>query len=245
VSPELSKLLELQELDLEIQRVADRLASLPAERDQIESKFNQYAVEFLALKEKYERTLENRKLLEAELLETQESHDKYKQDLMRVRNEKEYSTALREIDSTKKHVGALETEILKRLEEGEALEIEVNTQAPDIELKRAEVDRDLAALDAETGQAEARLAEITERRNRIAVSIPDGLISMYDRVARGRRGQALSEVRNSTCSACRMRVRPKVFSDVRKGDQLITCDNCSRILFYRPDNSKSAEAVVS
>jgi len=245
VSPELSKLIELQELDLEMQRVADRLAGIPAERSQVESNFNQYAVEFLALKNRYEQTLEDRKRLDAELTETQQNHEKYKQDLMRVRNEKEYITALREIDATRKHTSTLETEILKAMEELEKLEAEVTLQAPDIEKKRAEVDRDLAALDSEAIAGEQRLQSVGERRSQLAGVIPPKLLDMYDRVARGRRGQALSEVRNSTCTACRMRVRPKVFSDVRRGEQLITCDNCSRILFYRPDTSKSAEAVVS
>src|ERR1041384_4214822 len=102
VSPELSQLIELQELDLEIQRITDRLARIPAERDQTESEFRQYAAEFLDLKSKYEQTLEDRKHLEAELATTQEHHDKYKQDLMRVTNQKQYETALREIDVTKK-----------------------------------------------------------------------------------------------------------------------------------------------
>jgi predicted nucleic acid-binding Zn-ribbon protein len=245
VSPELSKLVELQELDLEMQRVADRLADIPAERSQVESNFNQYAVEFLALKSRYEQTFEDRKRLDAELLETQQNHEKYKQDLMRVRNEKEYVTALREIDATRKHVSTLETEILKSMEELEKLEAEVTLQAPDIEKKRGEVDHELRALESEAAAADQRLASIGKRRAELAESIPKKLVDMYERVSRGRRGQALSEVRNSTCTACRMRVRPKVFSDVRRGDQLITCDNCSRILFYRPDTSKSAEAVVS
>jgi predicted nucleic acid-binding Zn-ribbon protein len=245
VSPELSKLIELQELDLEMQRVADRLADIPAERSQVESNFNQYAVEFLALKSRYEQTLEDRSRLDAELLETQQNHEKYKQDLMRVRNEKEYVTALREIDATRKHVSRLETEILKSMEELEKLEAEVTLQAPDIEKKRGEVDHELRALESESAAADQRLASIGKRRAELAESIPKKLVDMYERVSRGRRGQALSEVRNSTCTACRMRVRPKVFSDVRRGDQLITCDNCSRILFYRPDTSKSAEAVVS
>ena len=246
MGPELSKLIELQELDLEMLTVSDRLAGIPAERSQVESNFNQYAVEFLALKSRYEQTLEDRKRLDAELLETQQNHEKYKQDLMRVRNEKEYVTALREIDATRKHVSTLETEILKSMEELEKLEADVTQQAPDIEKKRAECDSELLALEQEAATAEQRLAAIGHRRSELAEQIPRNLLDMYERVARGRRGQALSEVRNSTCTACRMRVRPKVFSDVRRGDQLITCDNCSRILFYRPDTSKSAsEAVVS
>jgi len=245
VSPELSQLIELQELDLEIQRIADKLASIPAEREQAEEKFNQYAAEFLALKNQHEETLAERTRLETELAETQTHHEKFKQDLMRVSNEKEYITALREIDATKKHIGALETEILKRMEEAEALAEQLTTFAPDIEAKRSEVDLVLASLDRNKAGSEDRVGELESRRGEIAGAISANLLSMYERVAKARRGMALSEVRDGICSACRMRVRPKIFSDVRRGDQLITCDSCSRILFYRPNTTKSAEAVTT
>ena len=241
---QIGKLLELQELDLEIQRVADRLASIPAEREQIETRFNEYSAEFLGLKDRYQQTLTNRKQLETELADTQLIHEKYKQDLMKVRNEKEYTTALREIDATKKLIGTLETEVLKSLEEAEKLEGELTTYTPAVERKRLEVDRDLEALQKEHDNAESRLAAITGRRTETARSIPAQLLAVYERVAKIRRGQAMSEVRDGTCTACRMRVRPKVFSDVRRGDQLITCDSCSRIFFYRPDAKEPAEAAM-
>jgi uncharacterized protein len=245
VSPELSQLIELQELDLEIQRVTDRLSRIPLERDQTENEFKQYAAEFLALKSKYEETLAERKQLEADLATTQQQHEKYKQDLMRVRNEKEYATALREIDATKKQTGQLETEILKRMEELERLEGEVTVSAPDVERKRSDTDRYLTELDRECQQAATLLEEYRSRREKISTQIPKHLFSTYDRMSRLRRGQALAEVRNGICSACRMRVRPKIFSDVRKGDQLVTCESCGRILFYRSEESKSAEAALS
>jgi len=244
VRTHLGKLLELQELDLEIQRVAERLGNIPAEREQVETRFKEYAAEFLDLKERYQQTLANRKQIETELADTQQIHEKYKQDLMRVRNEKEYTTALREIDATKKLIGVLETEVLKSLEEAEKLEADLKVFTPDVERKRLEVDRDLESLQKEHESAESRLQSITNQRNETAGSIPGNLLAVYERVAKIRRGQAMAEVRDSTCTACRMRVRPKVFSDVRRGDQLITCDSCSRILFYRPDATHPAEAAM-
>ena len=244
MSPELSQLVELQELDFEIQRIADKLASIPAEREQAEAEFNQYAAEFLALKNQHEQTLEERTRLETELVETQAHHEKFKQDLMRVSNEKEYVTALREIDATKKHAGALETEILRRMEEAEDLVTQLETFAPDIEAKRGEVDLALDSLERDKSLCENRISSLEGRRAEIAAAVSESILSMYDRVAKARRGQALLEVRDGICSACRMRVRPKIFSDVRKGDQLITCDSCSRILFYRPNTTQSAEAVT-
>jgi predicted nucleic acid-binding Zn-ribbon protein len=47
------------------------------------------------------------------------------------------------------------------------------------------------------------------------------------------------------CTACNMALRPQVFSDIRRGDDLIVCDNCNRILFYRPEEEAPVEANAS
>lgn len=245
MSPELSQLIELQELDLEIQRISDRLSKIPEERDRTENEFKQHAAEFLDLKSKHERTLEDRKQLEAELATTQQNHEKFEQDKTRVRNEKEYTAVLREIDAARKHVGALETNILKRMEELETLDAELAIRAPDVERLRAEVDLSLTALNKEHEEANRLLAEFGERRKKLAGQMPRHVFSTYERMSRLGRGQALAEVRkNGICVACRVRVRPKIFSDVRKGDQLIICENCGRILYYRNETSQSAGAAT-
>jgi predicted nucleic acid-binding Zn-ribbon protein len=245
VSPELSQLIELQELDVEIQRTSERLSRIPEERDRTETEFKQHAAEFLDLKSKHERTLEDRKQLEAELATTQQNHEKFERDKTRVQNEKEYTAVLREIDSARKHIGSLETEILKRMEEIEALDTELAARAPDVERMRSEVDVVLGALDREHEEATRVLLEFAVRRKELAAQVPRHLFSNYERLSRLGRGQALAEVRSTgICAACRVRVRPKIFSDVRKGDQLIICENCGRILYYRNEASQSAEAAA-
>ena len=245
MSPELSQLIELQELDVELQKIAERLSMIPAERDQIESEFRQYAGEFLALKSRQEEILNHRKQLDIELATTQQHHEKYTQDKMRVRNEKEYAAALREIDTAKRQISALETEILKEMEELEKLEGELKVYAPDVDSKRAETDESLGALDSERDEAHREMQACAERRERLGKKIPKDLLATYDRVARIRRGQALAEVRNDICTACRMRIRPQLVSDVRRGDRLITCDSCSRILYYKHEPLQSAEMAIN
>ncbi|MEK6410648.1 MAG: C4-type zinc ribbon domain-containing protein [Acidobacteriota bacterium] len=245
MSPELNQLIELQELDLEIQRISDRLSRIPEERDRTENEFKQHAAEFLDLKSKHERTLEDRTLLEAELATTQQNHEKFERDKTKVQNEKEYTAVLREIDTARKHISALETEIIKRMEEIETFDAELAVKTPGVERLRAEVDLSLAALQKEQEEADHVLVEFGERRKKLAGQMPRHLFSTYERMSRLGRGQALAEVRsNGICSACRVRVRPKIFSDVRKGDQLIICENCGRILYYRDQTSQSAGAAT-
>jgi len=233
VSRELSLLIELQELDLEIYRINDRLARIPAEREKIESEFRTQAAEFLQLQTRKEQMTAERKRLERDLADAQQHHEKYKQDLMRVRNEKEYTTALREIDATKKQISAFETDILKRIEELEKTDKEMETHAPEVERKRQEVDQLLAALDKEMEESQARTEFLKQRRTEMVAEFPRAQLALYERMSRSKRGQALGEIRNGICTACRVKVRPKVYSDVRKGEVLIECENCGRILYYR------------
>ena len=102
----------------------------------------------------------------------------------------------------------------------------------------------LVTLDKERDEAGQLFDSLNQRRRQLSGQLPISLFSTYDRMSRTRRGQALAQVRNGICTACRMKVRPKVFSDVRKGDQMVTCESCGRILYYRPETSQSAEAAL-
>jgi len=39
------------------------------------------------------------------------------------------------------------------------------------------------------------------------------------------------------CSACNIALRPQYFQDLRKGDQVLVCESCQRILYYNPPQS--------
>ena len=67
--------------------------------------------------------------------------------------------------------------------------------------------------------------------------------SIYDRLAqRSRDGVAVAEVVGGACSACYMHLRPQVQLNVKKGDEIVVCENCSRIM-YMP--KRGAEAGAS
>jgi uncharacterized protein len=244
VSPDLEKLITLQEIDLKVQQLKTRLTTIPAEREQIKDRFNEFSSAFNEATEKLEESRTERRRLERELEDTQHHHEKYKEDLMKVRNEKEYTTCLREIDSTKKAASQLETQLLQLMEQIETLEAEVSKYAPQVENRRQAVEEELAACDRELVSTEQEIERIKLERDRMASSIPKPLFNNYERVARLRNGIALSEILNGSCSACRMKVRPAAFSQVRKGDQIIICENCSRILYYRSNPEPETAAAT-
>ena len=232
---ELSQLVALQETDIEIKRCNEELTALPKRQAEIEQRFEASAKEFLELEQQLDETNAERQRLESDLAEEQRKHEKFKADLMKARNEKEYTTAVREIDVTKKAIGVFETEVLKLMEKIEKLDAQVKERSPEIEKMRAEVKDQIAVLNAAAENCRQKLERLTAERARLLAELAPNTRATYERVAKLKSGLALAEARDYSCQACRMRIRPQVFNDLRKGETIMTCENCGRILYYKSE----------
>lgn len=233
MNPELSQLLSLQEADLEIRRITDEIATLPARQQTIESQFAESVKEHLDLKAEYEAALASRLRLETDISTEQQKHEKFKADLMKARNEKEYATAVREIDATKKAVSTFETELLKVMERIETLERDVQSKTPEMESRRIEVDRQLAEIAAAAAASQGKLDRLLADRAGLYETLGSTAKAIYNRVSRLRGGVVLAEAIDYSCQACRMKIRPQIFNDIRRGENIIPCESCGRVLFYR------------
>jgi len=233
LNSELSHLISLQDGDVEIKRLKEEIESFPARRDELERQFAESVKEYLAIKQELDDAQAARRRLESDLEHEQQKHQKFKNDLMKATNEREYTTAVREIDVARKAVSALETEILKLMERAEKLDAQVTERTPAMEARRVEVDRQLKEwlVAAESNQQRLEVLR-AERVAKMQALSPDARAT-YERLSRMRSGFALAEARDYSCMACRMKIRPQVFSDIRKGDSIITCESCGRILYFK------------
>jgi len=242
VNPDLERLIALQNLDSKIQELKSQLNAIPTERERIEARFNDFSATYTNARTRLEQAQAEHRQLNRELEEAQSKHEKYKQDLMKVRNDKEYTVCLREIDSSKKEASQLETKILQLMEEIDKLEKEVAEYAPEIEQRRQIADKELAICDQELAQAQQNVDIKVKERDTLLAAISKPLLSRYERLSR-RSGSALSEAKNGACSTCRMTIRPQMLSEIRRGDELIDCENCSRILYYIHPTEAAASSV--
>ena len=116
---------------------------------------------------------------------------------MKATNEREYTTAVREIDVARKAVSALETEILKLMERIEKLEAQVAAAEPEMESRRVEIDGQLKKMDRgrRDEPAEARGAEGRARReSRPSARRPARHMSAFRGCAAGSRWPRLATI---------------------------------------------------
>jgi hypothetical protein len=237
----LSKLISLQEVDIEIKRLRAEIESLPERRARLESDFTESARDYFDLSAQLEQARSERASLESSLEAEQQKSQKFKDDLnkMTAPNIKVYETIMREIDVSRKTIGTYETEVLKLMERIEKLEAQVNERRPEVESRRVDIDRQLAAWDAAVEEQRRRLESLAAERLPMLDALSPTARVEYERLSRMKSGLALAEARDYACQACRMKIRPQVFNDIRRGEQIIICESCSRILYFKAEAAAS------
>jgi len=242
VKAELAQLIALQNADTNIKRLQTEIESIPLRRAEIEKEFDQRAFEIRALEERRNLAFHERARLEKEIFDQKQRAERADRNLMAAKKPDEYTAAIREADAARKQISAFETQELEQMEVFDQAEKELKERAPEIERLGADMEERFKAFDEQARIQEQQLEAARAERERLMMELPQTTSALYKRIAsRIRDGVALAEARNGACMACFMSLRPQIMADVRRGEEIITCDNCNRILYYAPN--KAAQPV--
>jgi predicted nucleic acid-binding Zn-ribbon protein len=238
VKAELEQLIALQNTDTSIRRLQSEIESIPQRRAEIEKEFEQRAFEIRAIEIRRDEARQGRAGIEAELQEQRTRLERAERNLMSSKNEHEYTAAIREADAARKQISQLETQVLEKMETLEQAEKELSEREPEISTMRGEHEERMKAFEEQTRIQTEQLALRRQERDRLMETLPKQVSSLYNRIStRIRDGVAVAEARNNSCSACFMALRPQVMAEVRRGEEVIICDNCNRILYYVPSDA--------
>ncbi|MFN2532337.1 MAG: zinc ribbon domain-containing protein [Pyrinomonadaceae bacterium] len=243
---ELQKLVALQNLDTSIRKIEKQLEAIPEKRAEIEKEFDQRAFEIRVLENRGDEAKHTRARLENEVVEQRGRAERAERNLMSSKKQDEYTAAIREADAARKQISNLETQILEQLESLEQVETSLSERADEIASLNSDRETRLKAFDEQTRKQSEELVIARAERDRVFSSLPKAMSALYSRIStRIRDGIAVAEARNGSCTACFMALRPQVMAEVRRGAEVITCDNCNRILYYVPAESAPANSSTA
>jgi predicted nucleic acid-binding Zn-ribbon protein len=244
VKAELSQLIALQNADTNIRRLQAEIESIPERRAEIEKEFDQRAFEIRALEERRDTSRQERTRLEAEIFDQKQRAERADRNLMAAKKPDEYTAAIREADAARKQISAFETQILEQMEITDQAEKDLTERAPEVEKLGLDMEARFKAFDEQVQTQQQQIETARAERERLMNELPKATSAMYKRIAaRIRDGVAMAEARNGACTACYMALRPQIMADVRRGEEVITCDNCNRILYYTPANAAQPVGV--
>lgn len=243
---ELEQLIALQNADTNIRRLQAEIEAIPRRRAEIEKEFDQRAFEIRELERQRDEARTERARLETEVSEQRTNQERAERNLMSSKKQDEYTAAIREADAARKHISQLETQILEKMESFEQAENKLKEREPEMARLSAEMQERIKEFEEQTRTQAEQLEANRKERERLVATLPKNMSSLYNRIsARIRDGIAVAEARNGSCTACFMSLRPQVMAEVRRGDDVITCDNCNRILYYVPKETAQKESQAT
>src|SRR5579863_7900689 len=239
----IENLVKLQSLELERAQLAQTLRLLPSEVAQAEAALQGA---------QRDATAASNNLAREETLRTRLDRDVagHRQKVERLRAQRDAVTTAVQADAIEHETKFAESEI-ERLENDEYASLERSeAQEAALASARARVETLAGALDKTRERVALRQQEINAQQAALRVDreslrslIDPDLLARFDRLA-GARGTGIARAENQQCTACRMAVRPQTWNQLREGE-LLTCDSCSRLLYWDPAIAPALKAPQS
>jgi len=226
-------LYQLQQLDLELERVAAE-QQVVAKSLQGNSRLQELRIEHNSAQQQLRSRLQAQKEAEWALEELTRRLGAQEQRLYSgmVSNPKELNALQQEIQHLRTQQGRQEDTYLEVMEAAESLQEESRRKAETLRRVEEEWTRESATMLGRRDQLEVRKQELQARRTQMLTSIDAGFISRYEAMRRAKQGRAISKVEQNSCQWCRVILTPSELQRVRISSQLQTCTNCGRILYY-------------
>ncbi|HZQ24756.1 MAG TPA: C4-type zinc ribbon domain-containing protein [Terriglobales bacterium] len=241
---DIEKLLHLQQADREIRRLNDEVAALPKRVLAIEQKLAGTQAILEKAKASVKADEAARRKYEAAIQELQTKISKYRDQSLDVKTNEQYKALLGEIQFAEQEIRANEDKILELMVNAESREKEVKAAEAELKQETAEIEKEKADARQRTAEDEKQLAEWNAKRDQLRQGIAPDLLRQFERVSHFR-GSGIAEVRDHKCMGCQVMLRPQTYNEVRSGKEVVSCDSCQRILYFDPANEKEEERVVT
>lgn len=229
--PQLEKLVQLQRAETRLKELQAGLDDVPRQRAVQEEALVAERGRLDAARAELEQSQRTRRQKEGELQALEARRDKYKGQLREVKTNKEYSAMLHEIEGVEREIRAVEDAILVELERAEGLEAAVRNEQADFRQAEERHKAELARLAGQQRQLEEQRAVAQAERDGVATGLPGEMVERFQRVAKVR-GTAVAEAKDGLCLQCHVQLRPQLFMEVKRNEELIQCPSCSRVLYY-------------
>jgi hypothetical protein len=232
--PDLKLAVRLQEIDNRLVVLAREIATLPKHIADIEKKLGSHERKLEADRAALAANQKERKQSESEIQTQEQKISKLKDQMLQAKTNEQYRAFQNEIEFCQKEIRRFEDRILELMTESEPLDKNVKAAETALKVEKAEVDVEKQQARERTALDERASQELQAERASIAGSMSRTVYDRYERTRKARKGLAMAEVLDGRCSACNLTLRLQFFQDLKRSTEVMSCENCQRILYYNP-----------
>lgn len=242
---DLKDILDIQELDMKMLRLLRVKKERLKELGQIEDLRKELRQQLTDKQAEIEEHAKSIQQFEHKIQETVARIKKLEHQQSQVKRADEFNALTQEMTHAERERIAVEQKVSdlvdKRAAEEEMLEkIKVSLKTSEESSVALENEiRNSIKLINEEGSG------LKVERDALAVKANAEILSIYEKLLRNKRDRVIVAIENRTCSGCHIVLTAQHENLVRKGDNLVFCEHCSRIHYWQESEALEGTAVAT
>ncbi|WP_291321102.1 C4-type zinc ribbon domain-containing protein [Desulfonatronospira sp.] len=240
---QIKKLVSLQAIDSELIALKNRMEEAPRHLENLRNELNNLDEQKSYFEERTKLLSEQKKKLQVDIEQDSDKIKKSKNKLMMVSNTKEYHAMMREMDNLEKLNRFREDELNNLLEDLQIHKSKKEELHKELENLQDELATTQATLDSELKQIQDRIKELEKNREQACSNVPVGILSRYNFFKDRLHNPVIVSVRQSVCTGCFISIPPQAFVEIQKGEQIMSCPNCQRLIYWEEHYSGKPETT--
>lgn len=229
---QISQLVDLQRVDDAIFLVRQELKQAPQEVEALTRQFKGLEDQKNRILDKLQHLTEQQKRLDGDIEDDTVRLKKSKTKLMQVGNTREYQAMMREMDTMEKQNHSREEERSVLHEELAYQQAQLAEAEAAWTSAREELTEKEANLEKRLQEANIKLADLEKTRSNTGSEVPAPVLARYEFIRRRLEHPVIVPVENGICSGCHIAIPPQTFIELQRGQQILSCPNCQRLMFW-------------
>jgi predicted nucleic acid-binding Zn-ribbon protein len=231
VHSELEQLLILQDREQKIRQIRAEIETVPLQRKSLEAQLAATKASVEALKHRARQVEIDRKKLELDVGTRTESISRLKTQQYQTRKNDEFQAIGHEIERYENEIRKIEDEELELMVLSDKVKAELAEEEKKAAAVQQSVTRQTSDLDQKSEALESQLQGLAKERSELATHIDEDLLGLFERLFKSKGDAAVVAVEHGVCTGCHMKVTTATASRVRAGKEIVSCENCGRILY--------------
>jgi predicted nucleic acid-binding Zn-ribbon protein len=231
VHSELEQLLILQDRDQKIRQIRTEIETVPLRRTSLEAQLAGSRASVEALKQRARQVEMDRKKLELDVGTRTETISRLKVQQYQTRKNDEFQAIGHEIERYENEIRKIEDDELELMVQADKIKAELTEEEKKAAAVKESISRQTADLEEKSKALESQLEGLTKERAELAGKIDEDVLARFERLFKSKGDAAIVAIEHGVCTGCHMKVTTATASQVRAGKEIVSCENCGRILY--------------
>jgi hypothetical protein len=240
----LRQLYTLQLIDTQLDEIEKMKGDLPGAVRALEEKVSGLKAKLDSLEATMREAFAQRELADNEILALKEKTEKYKDQQLHVRNNKEYDALTREMDHAVEAIANLTKTMSEQENRGTVARTDIEATKKELEETSAQLDEKRQELAEVSKTTEDEELKYKHEREKALARVSKQDLAMYERIRKAKSGRAVVPLKKNSCGGCYTAVPPQKILELKQNNKWYTCERCGRIIISE-EMAESAATVAT